>query len=545
MSRIWSAQQQAIFDWFATSRVTPSFEFVEEGGQLSATLGEHVREAIRPIVESRNLVVRARAGTGKTTTIIEAITRAPEQAILLAAFNKRIATELATKLANPNAEALTLHAIGYRAVRRYWEKIGIDNRGARATALAEFVCGEQAPDAIKRLVAKLCTKAREIRPLCSVGSDLVELALQFDCVPDDGWKADGYDLDYVCEKSAAAVDRAGKVKPVATGIDFADMIFLPIRNNWLRPTYGLVVVDEGQDMTEAQLLLARGVCGGRFCIVGDDRQAIYAFRGADSGSLDRLKLELDAAELGLNTTYRCGHAIVAEAARLVPDFQAAPTNEPGVISRATIENLFADVKPGDFVLSRKNAPLISIALGLIRRGKRAKIEGRDIGAGLKAIVNKLAKGPAASSTPKFLERLSTWRDKEVERAEKLKSDAKVEQVIDQYETLVALTDGVTGIPELLLRLENLFADDAAAGPSQVVCSSVHRAKGLETETVWVLQDTLNPPVACVACRKRPKGCTCPAYVPDPLAAREEQNIEYVAITRAKSALVRVSGEPKR
>ena len=62
MTHKWSEQQESIFGWFREG----------EG----------------------NLVVRARAGTGKTTTIIEAITYAPEEKILLAAFNRKIADEL-------------------------------------------------------------------------------------------------------------------------------------------------------------------------------------------------------------------------------------------------------------------------------------------------------------------------------------------------------------------------------------------------------------------------------------------------------------------
>jgi len=91
------------------------------------------------------------------------------------------------------------------------------------------------------------------------------------------------------------------------------------------PTYDLVVVDEAQDMTASQLQLAIQSCrkGGRIAIVGDDRQAIYSFRGADSKSLDRLKGILKAKELGLTTTYRCPKRVVEIASRYVPDFRAA------------------------------------------------------------------------------------------------------------------------------------------------------------------------------------------------------------------------------
>ena len=116
-------------------------------------------------------------------------------------------------------------------------------------------------------------------------------------------------------------------------IDFADMIFLPLRKGMVYPSYELVVIDEAQDMTRPQLEIARRATtkDGRIFIVGDDRQAIYGFRGADSGALDRLKEQLQATELGLKTTYRCGRAIVERAREYVPDFEAAPTVEEGVV----------------------------------------------------------------------------------------------------------------------------------------------------------------------------------------------------------------------
>lgn len=536
MAHIWSAQQQAIFGWFA-----------------------------KPTAQ-RNLIVRARAGTGKTTTILEAITRAPESAILVAAFNKRIQEELKGRLTTDRAQALTLHSIGNTAVRRYWSRINVEQkRGARAAALAERICGVAAPDPIKALVAKLCTKGREMQPWVAENPTtyplLEDVALQFDLVPDDGWVKDGFDLAWICAHAAAAMKLAKDEKPTSTGIDYADMLFLPLVNRWLRPMFGVGVIDEGQDMTRVQLELALGVIDpdGRVAVVGDDRQAVYGFRGADSEALDRLKLDLKASELGLTTTYRCGKAIVDYARTIVPDFRAGADNPEGVISTIRTDGLPAVVRPGDFVLSRKNAPLVSLALSLIRKGVRTKIEGRDIGAGLKAIVWRLATGRAKNSIPAWLEKLENWRDKEVKRAEAANADGKVEETLDKYEMLGALADGVAGISELLARVDHVCpplkpganeqVEDAKDRATMVICSSVHRAKGLEADRVFVLKNTLNPPLPCKHCHKRPgfwhdRG-GCETYEVDSLKQQEERNIEYVAVTRAKHELVWVLGDVAR
>ena len=162
------------------------------------------------------------------------------------------------------------------------------------------------------------------------------------------------------------------------------MIFLPLRKGMVYPSYELVVIDEAQDMTRPQLEIAKRATtkDGRIFIVGDDRQAIYGFRGADAGALDRLKEQLQATELGLKTTYRCGRAIVERAREYVPDFEAAPTVEEGVVRYCPPSEMEQQATPGDFVLSRVNAPLMGVALGLIRRGVRARIRGREIGKGL-------------------------------------------------------------------------------------------------------------------------------------------------------------------
>jgi hypothetical protein len=326
------------------------------------------------------------------------------------------------------------------------------------------------------------------------------------------------------------------VRKPKDGIDFADMLYLPVRNHWLAKTYDLVVVDEAQDMTVTQLEIARGVCRGRIVVVGDDRQAIYAFRGADSGSLDRLKAELGAAELGLRTTYRCPKVVVDYAAMLVPDYQAAPSAPDGTMHGIpTIEALvrFAEPKPDeagkphDFILSRTNAPLARVAMALIRAQKRVRIQGRDIGAGLISLVKKLSTGKAAASIPAFLERLALWQAREILRAEKADRPELVDGIRDKADTIIVVAEGATGPRELEDRIQRLFSDDGA--PQSIVCSSVHKAKGLEAQRVFILRPTLYP--------KLPKGKTR-----TPAQAQEEANIEYVAVTRAQSELIWVEAK---
>jgi DNA helicase-2/ATP-dependent DNA helicase PcrA len=489
-SRQWSEQQQAIFTWFRNGR--------------------------------GSLVVRARAGTGKTTTILAAIDHAPEDKILLAAFNKRIADELKLKLKNPKAVAKTLHGVGYGLILRNWQlpkSNAVDED--RGFNLALQALGMDGTDGFQKKVAnvvkRLSAMGKNVCPFATV-DQLVAIANDYDVLPDDmeDLEERGFGVLVLAKAASAAMELAAKPNTKgAASIDFDDMIFVPLRNNWVRGVYGLVVIDEAQDMNYSQLLLAQRSCkrGGRVVVVGDDRQAIYGFRGADSGSLDRLKTELQAQEMGLTITYRCPRKVVAAAAVLVPDYRAAPTAPEGVIRTLTEDRMVADLQPLDFVLSRKNAPLVKHCLATLRAGKRARIEGRDIGRGIIALVEKMNARDLVSLEKK----LADWEAKQVRRLEARmgaeKAASKVAEVADTRATITSLADGLTTVNELEQRINQLFSD---AGTNQVVFSSVHKAKGLEAPRVFTIEESFNN------------------------RNQEEANIRYVALTRAQQELVYVT-----
>lgn len=511
-TRTWSPQQEAVFLWFQTRQVPARSVFGGSPTDQSTSQAQH-------------LVVRARAGTGKTTTIVEGVTRMPERQILLAAFNKEIARELQGRIRDRRVEVKTLHGLGLRYIRRNWnvQVEEDDQRGDRAMTLARASCQAlltpalaDLPDPIVRLVSVLHTKVRELEPRAQAAG-VADIAARFDMLPSEEWATEGWDLPRVCQAVVGAMTRACERTAV---VDYADMIFLPVRMGWVRPWFDAVVVDEAQDMTGVQLEIAGGACrrGGRICLVGDDRQGIYGFRGADVGALDRLKEQLCAAELGLTVTYRCGTSIVALAQQLVPDYQAADGAPAGEIVRCDDEAMLDQAREGDFVISRKNAPLVKVCMSLLKRGVRARVRGRDIGRGIVALIRRLK----LSSVADLAAALARHVEREERRAQSLSEtarDARVEFVRDQRDVVTALAEDASSIADLEQRVESLFSDDATRGA--VLCSTVHKVKGLEADRTFLLEGTFR------------RGTV------------EEDNIRYVAITRARTRLCWVSGFGER
>jgi DNA helicase-2/ATP-dependent DNA helicase PcrA len=283
-------------------------------------------------------------------------------------------------------------------------------------------------------------------------------------------------------------------------------------------------VDEAQDMTRAQLELALRATyeNGHVVLCGDDRQAIYGFRGADSGSLDRLKSELSADELGLTVTYRCPKSVVNMARQFVPDYEAAPEAPEGQICERSVDQMLASVQARDFILSRTNAPLAGLCLALIRDGKRAYIRGREIGTGIVAVVRKLKLRDMSdlhSSLTKWTERELARVDRKRKPGDEAKSNAVADLIRDKAAVIEILADGCATVGELIARIESMFQTPKAGEPeTRIMLATIHKAKGLEAPNVYTLESTF----------KRKGG--------------EEDNIRYVAITRSQGGLFLVQNE---
>ncbi len=461
-----------------------------------------------------NLAIEARAGTGKTTTAVELIKRTSARGrgrILYAAFNRAIKEDVQPKLAGVrNVDVRTLNGVGYNLLCQYDRDTQTDaEKGFR---IAQEIAG---PTANTRLVGAIKKAASYLRAQCITNVDEAEdvlFAMEIDAEP----FATGNEL---AQMALRAIHASQQMLGI---VDYDDQVTLPVTLGLTsKYPYDNVIIDEAQDMNEAQLRLCLRVAGsdGRIIVIGDPKQAIYVFRGADEGTYNRIANRLDAKRLLLTVTYRCAKAIVREANHFVPDLIAAPGAPEGVVSRISHDQMRKLLKPGDFVLSRTNAALVEQCTAAIRAGIRSNIQGRDLGQSLAALVRKAN----ADDVEELTEWIEAWQVREVEKRQK--KDQDPQPAIDRAQCVLAFTFGCRSVAEVLRAITTMFEDVKDA--DRVVFSTTHRAKGLERERVFVLAQTYLKP--------RP--------VRDPetgvvefIVTEEEKNLYYVAVTRAKTQL---------
>lgn len=492
-----SAEQLAIKDWFATG--------------------------------TGNLVVKARAGTGKTFTITISLTDAPEQEIAYLVYNTKNRKEAQSKINDPRVTIATHNAFGYRFCRQVWSGCKPDDNVEfdRVRAVEQDI-HEEALTAVLRIVGfakNLWVGVPDEQTLAAMAEDKGIF-----CAVQDENEKDAYPVSKLAKIARAALQHAFDVRDPLNRISFNDQVWLAVSKGWVRPSFDLIVVDETQDMNVPQLVMVQKAIrkAGRVAVVGDDFQCIYTFRGAYPDGMGMMARALNAKVLGLTITRRCPKAVVAQVTHLVPDYKAADDAPEGSVEHTDEANLFNQLKIGDAVLSRANAPLMGMCLALLRKGVPARIEGRDIGQQLLNAIRKLK----AKSVPDFLRKLEAWATRQKNRLNVGKNAlVKCQAIDDQVETLQALAEGCANIAEIEARILALFknSDDEGVRPA-VVLSSTHKAKGLEWDRVAMLIWTYN---------KSRQGMT-------PEQLQEEKNIYYVACTRAKQQLLLVAqgGTPK-
>ena len=83
----------------------------------------------------------------------------------------------------------------------------------------------------------------------------------------------------------------------------------------------------------------------RFLFIGDSKQAIYSFAGADCHSIENIKRQFSPQELPLNICYRCAKKVIKLAQQDVPTIESAPNAIEGEVHVIKNEDIAQLIQP--------------------------------------------------------------------------------------------------------------------------------------------------------------------------------------------------------
>jgi superfamily I DNA/RNA helicase len=465
------------------------------------------------------------------------------------AYNKRLKIEVDPKMFGTGVKCQTTHAFFLGVLGLTPDNIeeGLDNHWFLAV-----LCNRRGlPFNAASIKAIKAEKENNLYQFRNVVLELVEFTKHWAILPDwtdSGWVFGGaarQEMNGLIDKYKMLVDDRDRelviglaCSTIASGlpepgvkpsrITFEDMLYLPLVLNLPVPKLDMVLTDEIQDFNKCQNLLMGKLAeaGARLITVGDPRQAIYRFRGATGKSFEMLESILSKTERGVDQgflpiNYRSSRAIIRNAQQYVPELQGFKDIEGEVrhdVSFAgmldwLVENPTKEV----CILCRTNDPLFRGALEVIKEFIFRKVKDRKVcilgkkgvGGPLINLIRTVMEDPDGKTR---VSRLSNLLDKEGEikevglvrrledhlakqivlwgKEEKFATElARLRSNIECIQVVCSMVkdDKVDSVIELIL---DLVTDKPE--PNSVLFATVHAAKGLEWETVYVIRPDLSP-----------------------------------------------------
>lgn len=268
------------------------------------------------------VLILAGAGSGKTGVLTHRIAHLIDDLgvnsynILAITFTNKAAKEMKERvdrlvgMGADSAWIMTFHAACVRILRRYICRIGYDNN------FTIYDTDDQ-KNVIKDILKRknLDPKQYKDRTILSVISNAKDNLIS----PDDMYQSSGG--NYNTMKTAEIYREYQEQLKKNNAVDFDDIIGLTVKLfnedkevlRYYQERFRYIMVDEYQDTNRAQFNLIRLLAGGHgnLCVVGDDDQSIYKFRGADINNiLDFEKYFNDAKIIKLEQNYRSTQKIL-------------------------------------------------------------------------------------------------------------------------------------------------------------------------------------------------------------------------------------------
>ena len=529
-------------------------------------------------------IIDAVAGAGKTTTIMECARYVADKTdVLFCAFNKSIQTEITNKFNKQGLNQITvktIHALGFQILKENnitGKKIVPDenkyktilNKDAELqdeikVYLNELICiNGFEPDeteskkqfAVKELVYLFKDRLLDINQKIRATLTVLDLDnfkkliehFNFFSEVEISSKTFNKEIELYFESSKILLNAGNAAAKESLIIDYTDMLYLPyILNLRASKTYSFLFIDECQDLSKSQLaiVLKYGNINGRILAVGDPFQSIYGFAGADIDSFSRVRDTINARPLPLTTCFRCPPNVVNLAASIRQDIRAKK-QESGIIEEISFKQVINRAGKNDLIISRYREPILFLVFDFINQNKRVQIHRDEVYEIINELKN-LFKQEERNVTLtednggfELIKKSVINRWKYIINNDAMKLTNSIERQIYVQSKTEYLNNRLEFLHKKYLQWKNVCPaiDDIlkkikefiSASDNCVKLSTIHRAKGLEAERVFILNfDEL------------------PYFKPNQKywESLQEKNLKYVAITRAMRELYLVRSEKR-
>lgn len=481
---------------------------------------------------AKNLVITASAGSAKTSTIENCLRFIPDgKKVLYVAFNKSTVDKLVKEIgkSREGLEIYTFHGLGVRILKEngiFTKDVEEVDDFKYSRYLKENLLSLTDYGEIESLGDLLHDYMDNINRLINYSRYYLKMTER-----EIGEAAEIYGIVPVRDEYSVVRKCLIWGKNNTDVIDHTDMIWLP---NVLNMTtkyrqYDYIFIDEAQDMTLARQGLVDKVFkrGARFFAVGDRKQQINVWCGATEESLDNYLRRPNTIELTLPVSYRIPLKVEEIAKKYSPNITARPGAPEGVIRTDVSAN---DAQPGDLVLCRMSSNLIEQYLQYARDNKNAYLKGYDVyrdeykklveETGAKRIDIHCAtkEGLFTKLYQRFFDETKNLMNKLNIDEDEAFSHPKSVEMLDRIQALKALSAGLDTTDELIAKINMIFTGEKE---NAIQMSTIHKAKGLEAENVYILAPSL---------------LFNPQFAKTKWEIESEKNLAYVAITRASYSL---------
>lgn len=472
-------------------------------------------DIITYVLQKASVVVKASAGTGKTSTLVFIAYALLHLKILYLAFGKAIELEAKERFPS-NVLTKTTHAIAYRCVAKIInlrnvrgeykpleiaDKLNLLNRsfGKVISLVFQEFCNSAEPSITYEFIKKAAIKNIELASYVKHGEKVMNEVAKY-------------------ATTLFEMMKAGTIPPTHSFY----LKFYQLSGLASKERFDVILLDEAQDTNEVTLDILRQLKGQKI-VVGDDDQKIFGFRG----SLSIMNMFPDATILPLTQSFRFNQTIADHANRLLGLFKGSHTR---IVGLGTFDT--KTLIKSEAYITRTNAEIINLIVSALEKGIYGDdwktVRKPDEIFALPLSLVKLFINPNIDYyvMPQF-QWLKDFRSLyEIEAFLEENEDPELKTAVKTAQNYAERL--LSFLHEAQIRFINTDAN--------TFFTTAHTSKGLEWHNVTVCTDFISP-IDQIANHFDGIDAFIKAKGPTKDAINEEINLLYVAMTRTKETLM--------